>query len=266
MTTIVVGSGPVGLAAARALAVTGADVLVIDRIPVIGGMTGWEDPAMRELADDAVTAGARFELGVTACRWNADEGLLVAGPTGVRMLAAERLVFCGGRRPATVAELGIGGDRPAGVIASSVAKHLLESGAILWKAPAVIGSGYDAAATANMLTATGVEPTRIGTGHGPFGNATVQRILGRPRVERIIIDCAGETTEVACDAAILAADDRAVRNVAGAISDDAAGVTYIQPEMRIPTAEAITHAAQIATPTPGHHAPAPAVPIKEQAP
>ncbi|MEI6688187.1 MAG: NAD(P)-binding protein [Thermoleophilia bacterium] len=266
MTTIIVGSGPVGLGAARAIASNGLDVLVIDRIPVIGGMNGWEDRSMQALAAEAAAVGARFALGATACRWEAGRGLLIAGPAGVQTIRAEHLLFCGGRRPATVAELCIGGDRPAGVVASSVAKHLLESGEALWREPVVLGAGYDGDAVARMLANVGANATRIGSGEGSLGQARIQRIVGRPRVQQVVVDCAGTSFEVFCDAVILAADDRPVRNVVGAITDDATGVTYIQPAMSIPTTEAVAESARIAIDVVAPQHPIPVVSIKEQTP
>lgn len=53
-------------------------------------------------------------------------------------------------------------------------------------------------------------------------------ILGRPRVTSVRLTRNGESSLVACDAVLLAADERPVRNVEGAIADDADRVLYIQ--------------------------------------
>ena len=51
---------------------------------------------------------------------------------------------------------------------------------------------------------------------------------GRHRVAALEIERAGERASLACDAVVLAARPRPVRNVEGAIADDAPGVVYLQ--------------------------------------
>ena len=136
---LVVGAGPTGLGCAAELA-TIHPVELIDRIPVPGGEAGWSAPEVTALVRDACRAGVRFRLGNTAVRWEAGR-LLMAGPGRIGWLPGERLFYAGGLRPATAADLFITGDRPAGVLPATVARHLLIAQNRLWDRLAIIGDG-----------------------------------------------------------------------------------------------------------------------------
>ena len=247
MTVVVVGAGAAGLGAATALAGRGA-VELVDRIPVPGGAAGHEHADVRARAAQAERAGVAFALGATATRWE-DGRLLVCAPGAIRWRAASTLVFAGGMRPATAAELGLAGDRPAGVLAAQVARHLLETGAPLWRRAIVVGDGDDAAAAAQLIRAGGGSVTAVGGAAGgppwadrAFPGWRAVAVTGRPRVASLRIERAGETRELAGDAVILAARPRPVRNVEGAIADDAPGVVFLQ-DIGAPTFEATARAA-----------------------
>src|SRR4051812_20068312 len=102
---LVVGAGLAGLAAAVELARTDT-VTVIERLPAVGGQAGFEDRKVRRLHRECAAAGVRFVLGSTALRWS-DRRLLVVGPGQTTWLDGSWLVFAGGSRPATPAELGL---------------------------------------------------------------------------------------------------------------------------------------------------------------
>ena len=131
---LIVGAGASGLALAAELAPHGP-VTVADRLPAIGGVLGGEHPAIRTLA--AVASGVTWLLATTVSRWRGDAAL-VAGPDGIRWLPARRLVYAGGSRPATRAELGIAGPRPAGILSAAAALPLLEAGVLLGRRVAVL--------------------------------------------------------------------------------------------------------------------------------
>ena len=131
MRIAVVGAGPSGLGCANELA-RNHDVILIDRLPVVGGESGWRETSVLQYASKAHELGILFELGSMAIRWDG-VNLLIVGPLGTKEISADHLFFAGGVRPATSAEIGISGDRPAGVIPASVALHLLESEVLLWK-------------------------------------------------------------------------------------------------------------------------------------
>jgi hypothetical protein len=56
----------------------------------------------------------------------------------------------------------------------------------------------------------------------------VVSIVGRDHVTGLRIERNGKSDLVACDAVLLAAGARPVRNIDGAIADDADGVVYLQ--------------------------------------
>jgi hypothetical protein len=206
---VVVGAGVAGLAVAGELAARGEEVTLVDRLPVAGGVLRDDDPLIRRLA--AGCRGVSLALGMTALRW--EEGVLaLAGPSGIRRLRARHLVYAGGTRPSNAAELRMAGPRPAGVLPAPVAIHLIEAGAVLGRRVAVLGDGAWAVAARRALEHQGVSEV-IAAREGA--------LHGRVRVEAL--------GELACDCVVLAAHERPLRNVDGAVLDDAPGVTFVQP-------------------------------------
>ena len=134
----IVGAGITGLACAHALRDV-AEVTVVDRIPVPGGVHGWEAAETRELAQ---ACGARMRLGETAVRWDG-RVLLAIGQDGPQHLTAAALVIAGGR--------------PAGVVAATVACHLAENGLLVGRRPLIVGGGDWAMRAAKELRAAGAD-------------------------------------------------------------------------------------------------------------
>ncbi|MPY55874.1 FAD-dependent oxidoreductase [Streptomyces spongiae] len=231
MTTyLVVGAGPSGLGCAVALAQgTGARVVLIDRIPVTGGETGWDEPHVRQLTARAEAAGVALRLGALAVRWQ-DRRLLLISPMGVERLPGDHLFYAGGRRPATQADLGITGQRPAGVLPATVVEHLLTSGVALWQRPLIIGNDIWAAPLAAELRHRG--STVLGLGDADWADERFPdgrvEVLGTHRVEGVRVHTGADTVGITCDGIVLAADARPNRNVDGALFDDADGVTFVQ--------------------------------------
>ena len=100
---VVVGAGPAGLAAARAAARAGVDVLLLDAAPAAGGQV-WRArrgvaarPVARALAGLA-QAGVRVLAGTRVVMALPDRTLLVDGPDGAFRLRWERLVLATGAR------------------------------------------------------------------------------------------------------------------------------------------------------------------------
>ena len=100
---VVVGAGPAGLAAARAAARAGVDVLLLDAAPAAGGQV-WRarrgvvaQPVARTLAGLA-HAGVRVLAGTRVVLPLPDRTLLVDGPDGACRLRWERLVLATGAR------------------------------------------------------------------------------------------------------------------------------------------------------------------------
>jgi pyruvate/2-oxoglutarate dehydrogenase complex dihydrolipoamide dehydrogenase (E3) component len=237
MTVAVVGAGLTGLRFAQLVAHQ-EPVVVVDRVPVIGGEAGYEDREVVRLAESARAAGVRLRLGATACRWAGDR-LLVVGHDAIGWLAARHLVIATGLRPATAAELGLVGDRAAGVFPATVAKHLLETRAVTWRRPVIVGDSWWAPAIARQLHALGALVTAVvpRTARTPdwADDSRVgwdaRTILGERRVSELVIADGERRTAIPCDVVILCADPRPIRNVEGAIADDASGVTYLQPTL-----------------------------------
>lgn len=228
---LVVGAGPSGLGFATELARHG-DVVLLDRLPVTGGAAGWDDAGVRGFTAEAVRLGVRLRLGVSALRW--ERGLLlVAGPDRSEKMAGRHLVFSGGLRPATAAGLGLTGDRPAGVVAGTVAEHLLAAGVRLWGTAVVLGDGPWARTVAERARALGTRVVAVADG-GDWGDERLDwperlSVIGRDRVTHLRLHTSQGVTDVPCDAVVLAADPAPNRNVEGALLEGAPAVTFHQP-------------------------------------
>lgn len=233
-TFLVVGAGPTGLGCARALIEHG-DVVVVERIPVTGGTAGWDDRDVVRSTRELRAAGADFALGETALRWNGRE-LLLAGPGRFRSLAGRHLFFAGGLRPATLADLRVDGDRPAGVVPATVAEHLLQAGVKLWNRVVVIGDGPWARTVAHECRDLGTRVIAVAdltASSTPWADEHHDRpagltISGGSRVEGVRLRNPTGDVTIACDAVVLAADPRPNRNVEGALLEGSTGVTFLQ--------------------------------------
>ncbi|MDX6553316.1 MAG: hypothetical protein QOH74_1804 [Gaiellales bacterium] len=229
---IIVGAGITGLSCAAALA-GDADVVVLDRIPVAGGVHGWEQPETERLVE---TCGAELRLGVTATRWDGLE-LLATGQDGPLRLDAAALVIATGTRPLGRAELGIMGGRPAGILPAPAACHLAENGLIAGRRPAVVGGGdWARRAVAELLHAWASAVTVLAPDGLRLTMPADERVImragarpvsveGSPRVQRVTLQT-GEVVD--CDGLVLAHSMVALRNVDGAVRDGP-GVVYAQP-------------------------------------
>jgi hypothetical protein len=216
-------------------------VTVIDRLPAVGGVLGYEQPLVRELAREAAAAGAVLALGTTATRWSGDR-LLLAGPDGIRWLGADTLVYAGGTRPATLAEGPVAGSRLAGVLPAPVAEHLLEAEVLLGHRVVVAGGGHWARVILGRLarqschvTFLAEDPESAERHTGRVSTIEGWRLLtvsGRGRISEAVLERDGRRMRLACDALVLAGGERPLRNVDGAVFDPAPGVVYVQPHGR----------------------------------
>ncbi|MCW3063857.1 MAG: dihydropyrimidine dehydrogenase subunit [Solirubrobacterales bacterium] len=228
---IVVGAGLAGLAAALELAAH-AEVELVERLPAAGGSWQFDHPAVRDLVGRCDRAGVRLTMGVTALRW-IERRLLLIGPGTRAWREADHLVFAGGTRPATPAELPLFGARVAGVFAGTVAHHLMEAHIALGRHLAVCGSGYwadlvlaEAPSHARVTVVGGDVPASPRVAAAWPGYAPVE-VRGRDRVEQLVIERDGHARAIDCDCVVLAADQRPIRNVDGAITATP-DVTYVQ--------------------------------------
>ncbi len=250
---VVVGAGIAGLAVAAELAGE-RTITVIDRLPAVGGECGFEHPVVRSLTAACRAAGASFLLGTTALRWSGGR-LLIAAPGSIRWLAADRLVFAGGCRPGTAAELRLAGARLAGVVSATVAIHFLDAGVRLGRNPVILGETDFAAEVAGRFRRTGT-PVRIVAPEAYAAPADADewwpgwrgsRARGTGRVREIEI-ARGERREwLACDAVILADGIRPLRNVDGAIADTDPA-TFVQlAAAHVTVDDAVAHARGMAS-------------------
>jgi len=232
---VVVGAGVAGLTAAQALGAA-AEVMLVDRLPACGGVLPYDHRLIRELVRGAERAGVQFALGATATRWSG-ERLLVAAPGAIRWESADHLVYAGGSRPSTAAELRLAGvTRLAGVLAAPVAVHLLEAGVRIGNNVVVIGSGDWAHRAIAELAHQRIRAVMVSLPDGPvptafvpehYGGWTPTAVSGKGRVGEVLVERRGATQRILCDALVLAARSRPLRNVDGAI-EDGPSTTFIQ--------------------------------------
>jgi NADPH-dependent 2,4-dienoyl-CoA reductase/sulfur reductase-like enzyme len=220
---VVVGAGVSGLSVAAQLAPM-VPVLVADRLPATGGVLGYQHPVVAALAAECESAGVVFVLGTTAVRRD-NARVLLAGPEGVRWTEHCHLVYAGGSRPSTQAELGIAGERLAGVFPAPVAIHLMEADVRLGHNAVVLGTGDWSQRVVEEMMRQGVKVTLPSV---RLPGWTPTRVCGDRRVEALTLVNADREQTIECDAVILAGQARPVRNVDGAIRPSP-GVSYVQP-------------------------------------
>ena len=224
---LIVGAGICGLAVAAELS-RKMPTALIDRLPVIGGITsGYENSVAVELAAQCSANGVEFLLGTAGLRWM-DNKLLIAGPaTGLRWLDGSHLVYAGGTRPSTAAELRLLGARLAGVYPAMVAYHLTESGVKLGLRPVIVGNGRWAKRICLELAkhrcpVIVISPdstvqidfaTTYWLGWSPVA------LCGYGRIAALQVEREGVLQTIGCDAVILAGMLRSMRNIDGAVFD-----------------------------------------------
>lgn len=229
----VVGAGIAGLTVAAALAPEDS-VTVIDRLPAVGGVLGYEDPAVRREIAEGRAAGVRLFLGTTALRWDGRR-LLVAGPTGIEWFTADQLVFAGGARPAVPAELPLLGPRVAGVYPATVAIHLAEAGVSMGRSVCLLGKSNWAERAARVLGHRGARIVGVSSEGGDrpaYGDEwwigwRPVAIEGTRRISAVTVVRGESRQRITCDTLVLAGNTRPLRNVDGAI-EESAGVHFAQ--------------------------------------
>lgn len=138
----IVGGGPSGLTAARALAGTvDGEVVVLEREAETGGIPRHSDhpgyglrdlkrfltgPAYaRRLTDAAHAAGAVLETEAMVTGWSGDRTLEVTSPRGRRIVEADAVVLATGARERPRSARLIPGDRPDGVYTTGQLQNLV---------------------------------------------------------------------------------------------------------------------------------------------
>lgn len=238
----IVGGGPAGLTAARALAGTG-QVLVIERESQAGGIPrhsnhwgyGLRDlrtvttgPAYaRRLAEAASDAGAELITSAMVTGWDGRR-LDVTSPQGLFSVDADAVVLATGARERPRSARRVPGDRPAGVYTTGeLQNHVHLYGHRVGTRAVVVGSELVSWSAVLTLRHAGVRTVLMTSAHSSadtygavalagkvaFGvpvatRTTVERIIGKGRVEGVeVLDHAtGRTRIVACDSVVFTAD------------------------------------------------------------
>ncbi len=157
----------------------------------------------------------------------------MAAPGRIEPIAGRHLIFAGGLRPATAADLNLTGDRPAGVVAGPLAEHLLRAGVRLWRTVVILGDGPWARPVAERSRVLGTRVVAVTDsgdwGDERFGWPARLSVAGRDRVTHLRLHTSRAPIDVRCDAVVLAADPRPDRNIEGALAEGAPAVTFHQP-------------------------------------
>lgn len=242
---LIVGAGISGLAAAVEIARDKA-VAVVERLPAAGGTWGFDNDVVRALHKECLARGVRFVLGATALKWRHNT-LLCVGPGQTQLIEAQRLIFAGGLRPPTLTEAGILGSRLAGVFPATVALHLLEAKINIGHNVVIVGTTRWDSHLVKMMPQQ-MKVQWVDARHGEnvalldcselekdrplkekiWRGYHAQAVHGYSRVSSVEIRNSFATHFVSCDALIVNGGLRPLRNIEGAIAEDARFVSYLQ--------------------------------------
>lgn len=155
---LVVGAGPAGLAAATQAARSGADVLVVERDHIAGGilnqcihdgfgltvfgesLTGPEYVARQ--IDEARRLRAELLLDATVLSVGSDRTCEVLSPQGHQLVKPGAVVLAMGCRERAFGSLAIPGPRPAGIYGAGAAQQLINlQGIMVGRKAVILGSG-----------------------------------------------------------------------------------------------------------------------------
>lgn len=219
---VVIGAGPSGLAAATELASV-ARVLVLDREPAAGGIPrhcGHYPFGLREfhrlmkgpdyaraLVARAQAAGVTIATGVNVIGLQPGPHLKVISDAGPADIRAKFVLLATGAREMSRAQRLIGGEKPGGVIATGALQGLVYlEGKRPFRRPVILGTelvSFSAIMTclhAGIRPVAMVEPNPQITARWPaalypwlrgiplYLSTRIERIEGRERVERIVLE------------------------------------------------------------------------------
>lgn len=234
---LIVGAGPAGLAAAARLA-PHHRVLVLDREARAGGIPRHCDhypyglrefrrlmkgPAYaRALVDRALAAGAQIATGVTVTALHPGPRVSVTSDAGPQDIGATRVLLATGVREASRAARLIGGQKPAGVLATGALQGLVHlEGRRPFRRPVILGtelvsfSALLTCAHAGIRPLAMIEPNPRPTARWPAAlyprlrgiplhlSTRIVAIEGRDRVEAVILDGPGGRREVGTDGVLV---------------------------------------------------------------
>jgi sarcosine oxidase subunit alpha len=207
---LVIGGGPAGLAAARALAEGGVETLLVEEAPEVGGTLLETPGAGRATAlaarAAAERAGAEILTRATAIAWYGEDAIRGQPPglyaiheeTGapgaagqLHLISTARVVYATGGAPRNLVVPG--NDLPGVMAARAVGRLLVRDRVLPGRQVAIVeGDGADATALARALADAGAEVTRIDA-------RQVASIRGRTWVAAVETVRDGKRARVRCD-------------------------------------------------------------------
>jgi hypothetical protein len=146
--------------------------------------------------------------------------------------------------------------RLAGILAAPVAVHLLEAGVFIGTRVALVGSGDWAERVSRELAHHAIDVTYVslpGEAEPDHASVSAQRYAGwvpvstwgSGRVSRLLLERSGAVRRLVCDAVVLAAGLRPLRNVDGAVEANNS-TTFVQHIAQHATIEEVAmHAREI---------------------
>jgi thioredoxin reductase len=235
---IIIGAGPAGLSAAARLAGLGRKVLVLDREVEAGGTPRhcnhppyglrefhrlMRGPAYaRRLVAEARAAGAEIRTRTTVTALHPGGRIEVATPEGPRELSGAVVLLATGVRETSRAERLIGGERPGGVLSTGALQGIVHlNGQRPFQRPVILGTELVAFSALLTCRHAGIRPVamlepgpRI-TARAPAAwlpwamgvplrlGCRLREILGRSRVERVVVDTPDGPEEIVADGVIV---------------------------------------------------------------
>ncbi|HWL72167.1 MAG TPA: 2Fe-2S iron-sulfur cluster-binding protein [Geminicoccus sp.] len=223
---VVVGAGPAGLAAARAAALAGLEVMLVDDQPRPGGQLLTDPVVIDGQPGDAWVAVVTAELvahpkvtllPTTTALGIFDHGLLVLAerrrlprgfaPERLWKVRAGQVILATGaiERPLVFPD----NDRPGVMSAFAARSYLARHGVLAGRHPVVLTGNAAGRRTAELLAAAGAEPVIVdlradSPPHPEFptyAGAVVTAVHGRKGVTGVRVEplSGGSATEIACD-------------------------------------------------------------------
>jgi thioredoxin reductase len=236
---LIVGGGPAGLEAARALrGIHPYRVLVIDREPMLGGVPrharhagyGLGDLGRPMLGPEyarhrvalAAEAGAELRPESSAVGFMGMTGMRVVSPSGIDDVRARAILLATGCRERPRSARLVPGTRPAGVYTTGSLQQLVHlHGVKPGKRAVVVGGEPVSFSAVRTLLGAGVEIAAMVT-HEPRARALpwlassrpiaidtesrLSRIDGARRVESVVITNGASSRTVACDTVVFTGD------------------------------------------------------------
>jgi thioredoxin reductase len=192
---LVIGAGPAGLSAARALALGGVRTTVIEREQRAGGVPRHCDHAgfgirdlhramsgpryATELVRRAEAVGVRIETETMATGWTALDEVTLTSPTGVRTVSADAVVLATGARERPRSARLVPGDRPEGIFTTGQLQQWVHLQHLpVGQRALVVGAEHVSYSAVLTLRSAGVHTVAMVTdqprhqSYGPFAGAT----------------------------------------------------------------------------------------------